>query len=196
MILTKQAIRERLMSDIIIKPYDEKRLNPNSYNLTLGNKFLIYNREHDGMIVQSQAGQYVKPILAKPLDPKRPNSYVLIEKKNDEPFTLEPGELYLAQTAEYTETHNLVPMIEGRSSWGRLGLFIHVTAGFGDIGFCGYWTLEMTVVRPLIIYPGMEIAQIFYHTIEGVPEPYDSNKYQNNLGVQPSMLWKEFVSGG
>ena len=192
MILTKEAIRKRLTVDIIIKPFQESRLNPNSYNLTLGNKFLRYNQEYDGIAIQSQAGQYVKAGIKKPLDPKKPNSYNLTEV--EESITLLPGELYLAQTAEYTETHNLVPMIEGRSSWGRLGLFIHVTAGFGDIGFCGHWTLEMMVVRPLIVYPGMEIAQIFYHTIEGAPEPYVSNKYQNNHGVQPSMLWKEFVS--
>lgn len=194
MILTKQAIRQRLMSDIVITPFEEKRLNPNSYNLTLGNKFLIYNREFSGISVQTQAGQYTKPGQALPLDPKKPNSYYLTEVKDGESFLLNPGELYLAQTAEYTETHNLVPMIEGRSSWGRLGLFIHVTAGFGDIGFCGHWTLEMMVVRPLLVYPGMEIAQIFYHTVEGEPEPYASNKYQNNRGVQPSMLWKEFTS--
>lgn len=190
MILTRQAIRNRLMGDIVIHPYEEKRLNPNSYNLTLGNKFLIYNQVYLG--VQTQAGQYTKPGPPLPLDPKKPNSYHMTEVEHDKPFLLNPGELYLAQTVEYTETHNLVPMIEGRSSWGRLGLFIHVTAGFGDIGFCGHWTLEMMVVRPLLVYPGMEIAQIFYHTIEGEPEPYTSNKYQHNKGVQPSMLWKEF----
>jgi dCTP deaminase len=54
-------------------------------------------------------------------------------------------------------------MIEGRSSIGRLGLFVHVTAGFGDVGFCGFWTLEMFAVQPVRIYAGVAICQIFYH---------------------------------
>ena len=58
-------------------------------------------------------------------------------------------------------------MIEGRSSVGRLGLFVHVTAGFGDVGFCGFWTLEMFAVQPVRVYPGVPICQIFYHEIHG-----------------------------
>ena len=82
-------------------------------------------------------------------------------------LVLQPNQLYLGRTVERTETHNLVPMIEGRSSVGRLGLFVHVTAGFGDVGFCGYWTLEMFAVQPVRIYPGVPICQIFYHDIRG-----------------------------
>ena len=82
-------------------------------------------------------------------------------------LVLSPNQLYLARTAERTVTHNLVPQIEGRSSVGRLGLFVHVTAGFGDVGFSGYWTLEMFAVQPVRIYPGMPICQIFYHEICG-----------------------------
>ena len=84
-------------------------------------------------------------------------------------------------------------MLEGRSSVGRLGLFIHVTAGFGDVGFAGYWTLEMFCIHPIVIYPNVEICQIYYHTIQGEYQKYDSGKYQNNTGVQPSMLYKDFL---
>ena len=83
-------------------------------------------------------------------------------------------------------------MLEGRSSIGRLGLFIHVTAGFGDVGFAGYWTLEMYCIQPIRIYAGVEICQIFYHTIEGEYNEYTSKKYQNNGGIQPSLLYKDF----
>ena len=83
-------------------------------------------------------------------------------------------------------------MLEGRSSVGRLGIFIHATAGFGDVGFDGYWTLELSCVQPVRIYPGVEICQIYYHTIDGEYVPYRSGKYQGNTGVQPSMLWKDF----
>lgn len=110
---------------------------------------------------------------------------------------LEPGRLYLGRTVEYTKTDGFVPMLEGRSSVGRLGVYIHVTAGFGDIGFSGYWTLEIQCVQPVRIYPGIEICQIYYHTIEGDYEKYgkgkySSGKYQNNTGIQPSLLYKDF----
>ena len=111
-----------------------------------------------------------------------------------EGLLLEPNRLYLGRTLEYTRTDRFVPMLEGRSSVGRLGLFVHVTAGFGDVGFAGYWTLEMHCIHPIVIYPGVEICQIYYHTIQGEYQKYDSGKYQNNTGVQPSMLYKDFLN--
>ena len=105
------------------------------------------------------------------------------------------NQLYLARTQEMTQTHNLVPMIEGRSSVGRLGLFVHVTAGFGDVGFCGYWTLEMFAIQPVKIYPGVPICQIFYHEITGEVVEYASDKYQHNHDIQPSLLFKELNPG-
>ena len=110
----------------------------------------------------------------------------------EEGLLLEPNKLYLGRTIEHTSTNKFVPMLEGRSSIGRLGLFIHVTAGFGDVGFNGYWTLEIFCVQPIRIYPEVEICQIFYHTIEGDYELYKSGKYQNNSGIQPSLLYKDF----
>ncbi|MBR6435373.1 MAG: dCTP deaminase, partial [Thermoguttaceae bacterium] len=76
-------------------------------------------------------------------------------------------------------------------SIGRLGLFVHVTAGFGDVGFAGFWTLEIFAVQPIRIYPGVRICQIFYHQIEGDFDLYKS-KYQNNSDIQPSMLYKDW----
>lgn len=61
----------------------------------------------------------------------------------EEGLLLEPRRLYLGRTNEFTKTDKYIPMLEGRSSTGRLGLFIHVTAGFGDVGFAGFWTLEI-----------------------------------------------------
>lgn len=171
MILSGKEIKKRLGTDILIDPFNEKQLNPNSYNLRLHNELLVYN---DSM-----------------LDMKRAHPTTAITIPEDG-LLLTPGRLYLGRTIEYTRTNNLVPMIEGRSSIGRLGLFIHITAGFGDVGFNGYWTLEVFCVQPIKIYPSVEICQIFYHTIEGDFTPYSSGKYQNNRGVQPSMLYKEF----
>ena len=142
MILSGNEILARLGGDIVIEPFEPSRLNPNSYNLTLHNELLVYEE-----VV---------------LDMRRPNRVSRIELPG-EGLVLQPNQLYLGRTAERTETHRLVPMIEGRSSVGRLGLFVHVTAGFGDVGFCGYWTLEMFAVQPLRIYPGVPICQILYH---------------------------------
>jgi dCTP deaminase len=173
MILTGSEIQARLDTDIVIDPFRAAQLNPNSYNLTLHNELLVYEE-----IV---------------LDMRRPNRYRRYEIP-PEGLVLSPNQLYLGRTMERTETHNLVPMLEGRSSIGRLGLFVHVTAGFGDVGFCGFWTLEMFAVQPIRVYAGVEIAQIFYHTLEGAVREYASEKYQHNRDIQPSLLFKEFES--
>jgi dCTP deaminase len=172
MILTGNEIRERLDGDIVIDPFNERQLNPTTYNLRLHDELLVYEE-----IV---------------LDMQRPHRYRRYAIP-PEGFVLHPNQLYLGRTVERTETHNLVPMLEGRSSVGRLGLFVHVTAGFGDIGFSGYWTLEMFAVQPVRIYAGVEICQIFYHTVEGDITEYNSEKYQNNRDIQPSMLFKDWL---
>ncbi len=170
MILSGDEIQKQLDKDIIIDPFDERRLNPNSYNLTLHHELMTYEE-----VV---------------LDMRKPNR---VRRMNlgEEGLVLQPNQLYLGRTAERTETHNLVPMVEGRSSIGRLGLFVHVTAGFGDVGFSGYWTLEMFAVQPVKVYPGVPICQIYYHEIRGDITEYISNKYQHNRDIQPSLLFKE-----
>lgn len=172
MILSGLEIKKQVLNNnITIEPFDEKRINPNSYNLRLHNELLVYTD--------------------KILDMKSPprTRTITIPPKG---LVLEPGTLYLGRTFEKTSTDMFVPMLEGRSSIGRLGLYIHVTAGFGDIGFSGYWTLEIQCVQPIKIYPMVEICQIYYHTIHGDIIPYDSGKYQNNTGIQPSLLYKDF----
>lgn len=170
--LSGLEIKNRIGKDIIIEPYDVKRLNPNSYNLSLHNELLVYE------------GDY--------LDMKTPMSTRTVTIPDDG-LMIFPGKLYLGRTSEWTETYNLIPMLEGRSSVGRLGLFIHVTAGFGDVGFKGYWTLEIHCIEPIKIYPFVEICQIYYNEILGEYENYSSGKYQNNHGIQPSMLYKDFM---
>lgn len=125
------------------------------------------------------------------LDMKIPNKTKKI-KIPEEGLILEPNRLYLGRTNEFTKTEKFVPMLEGRSSTGRLGLFIHVTAGFGDIGFAGYWTLEIFCVQPIKVYPNTQICQIYYHDILGEYDLYKSGKYQNNTGIQPSLMYKDF----
>jgi len=171
MILSGLEIKKRLGEDLVIEPFSEEFLNPNSYNLHLHNELLVYEYE----LLDMKTANHTRKIILP-----------------EEGLVLEPGQLYLGRTCEYTRTDKLVPMLEGRSSIGRLGLFIHVTAGFGDVGFAGYWTLEIFCVQPIKIYPNVEICQIYYHTIEGEYEKYENGKYQNNTGIQPSMLYKDF----
>jgi len=110
---------------------------------------------------------------------------------NKSGLVLIPGRLYIGSTVEYTETHDCVPCIEGRSSVGRLGINIHATAGFGDVGFKGTWTLEISVVEPVRIYPGVQICQISYDTVVGEIMPYTSEKYLGQREPRPSRMWKE-----
>ena len=151
MILSGMEIRKHIGTNIIIEPFDEKRLNPNSYNLSLHNKLLVYDEPVLDMKKRNAVGEIIIP---------------------EEGLELEPNRLYLGRTNEYTKTEKFVPMLEGRSSIGRLGLVIHVTAGFGDVGFAGYWTLEMFCVQPIIIYPNVDICQIYFHTISGDHIPF------------------------
>ena len=171
MILSGKEIENRLGKDIIIEPFDPKLVNPNSYNLRLHQELMVYKKNE--------------------LDMKTPNAVQSLTIP-EEGLLLETNKLYLGRTIEYTKTDNYVPMLEGRSSIGRLGLFIHVTAGFGDVGFAGFWTLEIFCVQPIRIYAGVEICQIYYHAIEGDYDQYQSGKYQNNTGIQPSLLYQDF----
>ena len=165
MILGKNKIEEAIRKgDIVITPFKEDRLNPNSYNVSLHKELMVY----DSYVLDMKAHNTAKKIII-------PKSGLV---------------LYLGRTNEYTETFNYVPMLEGRSSIGRLGMGIHVTAGFGDCGFKGFWTLEIYVIQPLVIYPDVEIGQLYYHTIDGDPINYEG-KYLNNSDIQPSKLYEE-----
>ena len=171
MILSGDEIQAELGKNIFLEPFHADQLNPNSYNLKLHNELLVYD--------------------SFPLDMKKPNSVIQLEIPPNG-LLLEPGTLYLGRTHEKTVTRGFVPMLEGRSSVGRLGMFVHVSAGFGDVGFDGYWTLEILVTHPLRIYPFVEICQIFYHSIKGEMSTEYQSKYQGNQGIQASMMFKDF----
>jgi dCTP deaminase len=172
MILSGIEIEKYVKSgDIEITPFDKSQVNPNSYNLCLHEKMLVYA---DTLLD-----------MKKPLNTKE----IIIPEDG---LVLQPGKLYLGRTFEYTATHKFVPMLEGRSSVGRLGIYVHITAGFGDIGFKGFWTLEIQCIQPVRIYPMVKICQIYYHTISEDYVIYKLGKYQNNQGIQPSLFYKDF----
>lgn len=170
---------------IDITPFDPERVGPNSYDLTLSPDLLMYWNEYE-------KGHRSCDIL----DMKTINKVEALTIP-PEGIVLQPGTLYLGSTVEKTACAGVVPYIDGRSSVGRLGLFLHVTAGAGDDGFgmgvpggCS-WTLEMCVVQPLRIYAGIRVAQIRFHTIQGDRMPY-KGRYRTQDGPQPSKLWKDF----
>ena len=140
MILTDKSIIEAIeKGEIVIKHLNKEKIGTNSIDVHLAPFLSTYKREI--------------------LDVKNRNETQLIPIPK-EGFVLLPGELYLGSTVEYTEFHNHVPFCEGKSSLGRLGINIHATAGKGDIGFKGHWTLEISVINPVRIYPLMPIAQL------------------------------------
>ena len=175
MILSDNKIRESIASgDIVIEPYREECLGTNSYDVHLGKHVAVYKD--------------------RVIDAKKHNQIVEFDI-GPEGFVLEPGTLYLGVTEEYTETHNSVPFLEGKSSIGRLGIDIHATAGKGDVGFCNSWTLEISVIQPVKVYAGMPIGQLIYFMVEGDIKNYynkKSNAKYNVRTVKPveSMMWK------
>jgi dCTP deaminase len=171
-----QILAEIRRGAIVIEPFNRKNLGSNSYDVDLGNWLAISRDEI--------------------LDTRKHNrvNFIRIPKTG---MILVPNKLYLGVTKEYTETHRHVPFLEGKSSIGRLGIDIHVTAGKGDIGFCNTWTLEISVQQAVIIYPGMPIGQLIYFEVAGkIETPYNrkmSAKYTRRTQKPvESMMWKNF----
>jgi dCTP deaminase len=194
-----EIIEEVRRGNIVIDPFNERQINPNSYNLRLDKRLLVYCRVTE--MVEPASAHRVEPVV---YDPRRSRAtrYQALDMKIDnltneliipeEGLVLVPGVLYLGATKEYTETHGFAPMIEGRSSVARLGCQVHLTAGFGDTHFQGCWTLELSVIHPLRVYAEVEICQIAYQEIKGEKTAY-CGKYQGHRGPRSSGLWKEFV---
>lgn len=175
MILSDTRILEEIeKGTIVIKPYNRDQLGSNSYDVHLG-KYLATYKDNE-------------------LDARKHNEIEHFEIP-EEGYLLVPHVFYLGVTEEYTETHAHVPFLEGKSSTGRLGIDIHATAGKGDVGFCGNWTLEISVKQPVKVYAGMPVGQLIYFPVEGEIEvKYNQKKNakysgQINRPVE-SMMWK------
>ena len=165
------SIKEK---EIVIKPFRRKCLGTNSYDVHLSKHLATYKDR----VLDARTHNEIEPIV--------------IPKSG---FVIQPGTLYLGVTQEYTETHNAVPFLEGKSSVGRLGIDIHATAGKGDVGFCNNWTLEISCVEPVRIYAGMPIGQLIYFSIEGEIENFYNKKENAKYTTRSSkpvesMMWK------
>lgn len=170
----KQILEEIEKGTIVVEPFNREKLGTNSYDVHLGECLAVY----EDNVLDARKHNQIKKF-----------------KIEEEGFVLQPDTLYLGVTQEYTETHAHVPFLEGKSSVGRLGIDIHATAGKGDVGFCNYWTLEISVKQPVRVYAGMPVGQVIYFTVDGDIENYynkkASAKYNGKL-AEPveSMMWK------
>jgi dCTP deaminase len=218
-ILPDTEIRRAIQNgDIEVDPFNPDHVNPVSLDLTLGPEIMVYKKW-----VHYDAEYDVRPTLpgsphiplglsraditGRPRDGAEMYSFKdEVLDVRDEPETvkftidpdrgwlLRPGVGYLMHTAERVHTKKYVPVLDGKSSVGRLFMVVHVTAGYGDPGFNGQYTLEVTVQHTLRIYPGMRIAQIRFHTIAGaVEKPYEGNYVgENARGPIGSKAYRQF----
>jgi dCTP deaminase len=161
MILTGKEIRKQVRAGrITIDPFIPDLMNPNSYNYRLGEIIKIPIRR-----LQS-VGQ--------------PGIWRTI-RLSDDGYILSPGTFYLGHTLETLGSSHFVPILIGRSSLGRLGLFLQIDADLGQLGLRHRWTLELTAVQPIRIYPRMRIGQVSFWKPQGKIKLYDGRYVNTDL---------------
>ena len=173
MILTKlEIVKQVKKGRIQISPFIEEMLNPNSYNYRLGNELI----EIDESLDAKQETKQKKINLT------------------EEGYILMPGKLYLASTYEKIGSDFFVTQLIGRSSIGRLGMFLQVTAPLGHVGTYHNWTLEIKVVQPLKVYSFMRIGQVSFWKIKGQKAlTYKNGKYKQYDKAQISKFYEELA---
>lgn len=181
-ILTGPEIRRQIDAGRIeIDPFKPKHVNPASVDLTLGDKVTLYEGtfESPRPTAAQDDGRDWKPmrdILRRSPDviwdtrARWPTVTRTIDREIG--WVLKPGLCYLLHTAERIHTKHYVPIIDGKSSIGRCFILIHFTAGYGDPGFDGQFTLEVMTQIPVRVYPGMRFCQVRFHTLVGEPQLY------------------------
>lgn len=169
----KKAVRD---GRIVLKPFDEKRLQPASYDIRLGNKFVL-NDENSTHYIDP-----AKKVYAKTRE---------VEKKDGEEFILHPGISVLGTSKEFFGSDHFLIQVGGKSSLARVGLMIHNTAGIINPGHFLHITFEITNQNnvPIIIRPGMEIAQITFSMISSPP----TQNYRE-VGRFAKDNWNHFIS--
>lgn len=200
-ILTDQRIREALNRGAIqIDPYRPEQVNPTSYDLTLGDGVAVYRGwvetfSGEGPKGEVQDGHRFTPI-DRPLDSKVEPEVERFTIDPERGWLLKPGIGYLMHTEERVATKGYVPILDGKSSIGRLFIQVHATAGYGDPGFDGQFTLEVLVQHPVRVYPRMRICQIRFQEYEGmVLRTYDSTGHYTGdaaRGAIASQAWRQF----
>lgn len=207
-ILTSHEIRKRVESgEIAIDPYVESRVQQNSLDVTLGKEVVVYSNvtsmgEHDPYWYRKfeddgtsfRVSRLLKSNKNELLDTRAENPSIRLAM-DESGWLIKPGILYLMHVEEVLCAPNLVMTLDGRSSFARLGITVHLTAGHAETGFHGQYTLEVTALHPVRVYPGMAIAQVIFQTVEGKVEDYkERGNYVGTraIGAQPSRAWKQF----
>ena len=184
-ILSDKTIKEYLKEGkIVIDPLkDEQQIQPSSVDMRLGDEFKVFK------------------VIRKPyIDPKDEEDIAEYMESSTVPegeaFIIHPNEFALATTQEYVKVpDDLVARVEGRSSMGRLGVTMHVTAGYVDPGFEGRITLEISNIgaMPVALYPGQRVCQLVFETMTTPAElpyghPKRNSKYMKQLKPESSRV--------
>ncbi len=169
MISGHEIHQQWINGNITINPYNPANIQPNSYDLTLG---------HDMMLCKPNSGHYIDTDLPGIGDPV---------PLTDGHFTIYPGAVYIGHTAEMVGSSTYAPILHGRSSLARHGLAVHITAGFGDVGWYGQFVLEIVNhnAAPILLRPGRRVCQVSWELVTGKVYPYES-AYQNQEGCRLS----------
>ena len=184
-ILSDKTIKEYLEEGkIVIDPLkDEQQIQPSSVDMRLGDEFKVFK------------------VIRKPyIDPRDEEDIAEYMESSTVPegeaFIIHPNEFALATTQEYVKVpDDLVARVEGRSSMGRLGVTMHVTAGYVDPGFEGRITLEISNIgaMPVALYPGQRVCQLVFETMTTPAElpyghPKRNSKYMKQLKPESSRV--------
>ena len=184
-VLSDRDIKKALESGkIIINSISEEQIGPSSVDLRLGNKFMVFKNAEVTHI--------------NPKEHQKDDLMETVEIESGKSFIIHPGEFVLANTIEYVKIPaDIVARLDGRSSWGRLGIVIHSTAGSVDPGFEGQLTLEIANISkvPVMLWPGLRICRITFDTLTSPSDvPYNKrigSKYVNQIGPNASKISEE-----
>jgi dCTP deaminase len=175
LILTAKKILDEInRKNILIEPFREDSLGPNSYDIHLGRFMITYTDR----ILDAKERNNIEEIKIPP-----------------EGYLLQPSTVYLGVSEEYIETKKHVPVLKGISSVTRLGISVNASSGIGSIGHRNTWTMEITVVQPVRVYHGMPLAQLIFFEVTGeIDISYQkmkNSKYvSRSLRPVESMMWK------
>ena len=175
MILSDIEISTHIKTGLLsIEPLTEKQIQPASVDITLGNTFTLLKNIETGII--------------------SPDTEIAYDTITCDKYVLLPGQFVLGTTQEYIKLpNNLTAFVEGRSSWGRLGLFVQ-NAGWVDPGFEGEITLELFNANRYAIEltPGVRIGQLVFAKMKlDAKNPYDG-KYQKQTTATGSKIYLDF----
>ena len=172
MVLTGKEIIENIkLNKIEVDPFSPQHVGPNSIDLHLADELLVYTNTILDSRTENQTEVYQKDSIKGG-------------------WFLEPNRLYLGSTVEKVGSKTHLPLYEGRSSYGRLGIQVHSTAGVGNLGFFGTITLEITVAQPIWIYPNDRLCQVLFLSTVGEVTEY-KGKYQNQSKTTSSRVHTE-----